>query len=180
MNSLTSNSNDILRFPIGRAPMASEYLPNLVAEQIHRISILPAKMRNAIQSVKDEAAWQCPYRPGGWTALEVLHHLPDSHLNAYLRFKFSLSESKPEIKPYAEELWVQQPDSTFDGIEDAIHLLEAVHARWVRLMRGMGQEQWMRTYYHPGDKKTYSLFQAVGIYAWHGEHHLAHFLNAIR
>jgi DinB superfamily len=174
MSTAETVSLEALKFPIGLSPRVESFDAAQVAAQIERIAALPANFRDMAMAVKRAQSWMRVYRPGGWSALEVAHHVPDSHMHAYARFKFSLTEDNPEIKPYAEEKWVLQPDATLEGVEEALAMVDAIHARWVRLMRGMKPSDWMRGYFHPGYGKTYTLFQAVALYAWHGEHHLAH------
>jgi hypothetical protein len=114
------------------------------------------------------------YRPGGWTVRQVVHHLPDSHLNGYTRFKLSLTEARPVIKPYEEARWAELPDVRAVPVEVSLDLLDALHRRWVPLLAGIRPDEWARGYHHPEYKRDFSLEEALGLYAWHGEHHVAH------
>ena len=114
-----------------------------------------------------------PYRDGGWTIAQVVHHLADSHLNSYIRFKLALTEDNPTIKPYDEAAWAMLADSRMP-IDSSLQLLESVHARWVTLLRSMKEADFARTYVHPEHGKTFTLWGVLGMYAWHGRHHTAH------
>ena len=115
-----------------------------------------------------------PYRPGGWTVRQVLHHVPDSHLNAYIRFKLALTEDTPTIKPYYEARWANLADTRKTAVETSLALLENLHARWVTLLRLMQPKDFARTYFHPDHGKALTLDWALAMYAWHGSHHVAH------
>jgi hypothetical protein len=121
-----------------------------------------------------EAQFDTPYRPGGWTVRQVVHHVPDSHLNAYLRFKLALTEENPTIKPYEEARWAELPDTAGTQIGVSLVMLEALHRRWVNLLRSMSEEQWGRTYFHPDQNKSLRLDGVLAMYSWHGKHHTAH------
>jgi hypothetical protein len=114
-----------------------------------------------------------PYREGGWTARQVIHHVADSHVNAYIRFKLALTEENPTIRPYFEERWATLEDSKLP-IEISLHIIEGIHLRWACLLRGMSTQDFVRTYIHPEHNKMFSLSAALGMYAWHGRHHTAH------
>lgn len=173
---MTTPSPDAdLRFPLG--PMPTE--PPAPAERaglVARIEALPAELRAAVAGL-DDAALDTPYREGGWTVRQVAHHVPDSHLNAYVRVKLALTEDAPVIKPYDEEAWARLADSSWP-VEASLRLAEALHERWAVLWRSLGEgplgeEQWGRTYVHPvlGPVR---LDTALAMYAWHGRHHVAH------
>jgi hypothetical protein len=119
------------------------------------------------------------YRPDGWTARQVIHHVPDSHLNAYIRFKWALTESGPTIKAYHEDRWANLPDTLNMPAELAFDLLDALHLRWTALMDLMDDNDWKKTYIHPDGNRAWRLEQALALYAWHGKHHLAH-LKTVR
>lgn len=162
-----------LRFPIGpfRAP------PAVAAEDrarwIEAIAALPALLRRAVAGLS-EAQLDTPYRPGGWNVRQVIHHLPDSHLNAYTRFKLALTEENPEIRPYDEGGWAELSDSRDTPVEVSLVLLEALHERWVTLLRALSPEELRRTYRHPEHGRVWVLEEVLALYAWHGRHHLAH------
>ena len=160
------------RFPIGKfhfeGPPSQDQRTKLIAE----IEQAPAALRTA---VKDLSAQQLdtPYRDGGWTVRQVVHHLPDSHMNAYVRWKLALTEDEPTIKPYAEDRWAQLADSQSTPVEVSLVLLESLHTRWVQLLRSLGAEDWKRQFRHP-ELGTVSLEKNLTLYAWHGKHHVAH------
>ena len=146
-------------------------------ELIARIAELPGLVRAAVAGL-DDAALDTPYRPGGWTVRQVVHHVPDSHVNAYIRFRMAATESDPTIKPYEEARWAALPDS--DGpIAPSLDLLDALHARWVILLRAMPESAWGRTFVHPEHGRALRLDWTLGLYAWHGRHHAAH-VTALR
>ena len=166
---------DGLRFPIGRAPRRPLLSAPERAELIERIAELPRLVRAAVAGL-DDAALDTPYRPGGWTVRQVVHHLPDSHTNAYIRFRMAATEPEPTIKPYQEAEWARLADSA-GPIEVSLALLEALHARWTGWLRTLDDATWRRAYLHPENGRT-TLDQALQLYAWHGAHHLAHIRNA--
>jgi hypothetical protein len=163
-----------LSFPIGNftAPTA---VPNAEERSawIGEIAELPARLRAAVSGLS-EAQFDTPYRPDGWTVRQVVHHVPDSHLNAYVRFKLALTEDNPTIKPYAEARWAELPDTTGTQIGVSLVMLEALHRRWVNLLKALREEQWARTYFHPDHQKALRLDGMLAMYAWHGKHHTAH------
>jgi uncharacterized damage-inducible protein DinB len=143
---------------------------------IDEIKALPSDLEYAIQNL-DEAQLQTSYRAGGWTIHQVVHHVADSHINAYVRFKLGLTEENPVIKPYDENAWATLPDAQQLPINISITLLHALHARWCGCMDDMNESQWQRTVYHPERKTEMSLWQLLKSYAWHGKHHTAHILK---
>jgi hypothetical protein len=162
-----------LQYPIGKyAPP-----PELSAAQrdawIAELVDAPARLRTAVHGLS-ESQFDTPYRPGGWTVRQVAHHLPDSHLNAYVRFKLALTEENPTIKPYQEARWAEMADTAGTQVGVSLMMLEALHRRWVVLLRAMKEEDWSRTFFHPESKKTLRLDWVLGMYAWHGRHHVAH------
>ncbi|OFV90830.1 MAG: metal-dependent hydrolase [Acidobacteria bacterium RIFCSPLOWO2_12_FULL_65_11] len=122
---------------------------------------------------------ETPYRPGGWTVRQVVHHVPDSHLHAYARFKLALTEHEPTIKPYDEAKWAELPDTQTVSPEVSLTLLEALHQRWVALLRSLSPADYRRTFRHPDRGRVLTLDEVLGIYAWHGRHHVAH-ITALR
>jgi len=115
-----------------------------------------------------------PYRPGGWTGQQVIHHVADSHLNSYCRFRLALTEDNPTIRPYDESAWAELPDVAIMPASVSLALLESLHSRWVTLLHHLTEAQWQRTFYHPETKRASTLDQALALYAWHGRHHLGH------
>jgi len=117
-----------------------------------------------------------PYRPGGWTVRQLVHHVPESHMNSYIRYKWALTEDEPTIKPYFEDRWAELSDARTCPVEPSLALLESLHQRWVTLLRGLTEEDWKRTFRHP-DLGLVRLDQNAALYAWHGRHHVAHITN---
>ena len=166
-----------LRYPIGRYAPPAAYSDQWRRQCIDAIAAAPAAMRAAVAGA-DAALLDTPYRPGGWTVRQVVHHVPDSHLNAYVRLKLALTEDRPVIKPYDEEAWARLEDSRSTPIEVSLQLLDAVHDRWGRLLHAMAPADFERRYVHP-DTGEHTLHHLVGLYAWHGAHHVAH-ITALR
>ena len=166
--------DDPLAFPIGRAQLPAG--PLTAAERtalIQQLADLPARLRAAARAAGGERL-QLAYRPGGWTGRQLIHHLADSHLNCYFRFRLALTEENPTVRPYDQAAWAELPDNDATPITVSLALLEALHSRWVMLLHHLAAAQWQRTFYHPGYDITYTLDQALALYAWHGQHHLAH------
>jgi hypothetical protein len=164
-----------LRYPIGKfhfeGPTSEEQKQNYIRD----IEQAPAILRAAVQGLSDTQL-DTPYRPGGWTVRQVAHHVPDSHLNAYIRFKLALTEDDPTIKTYAEDRWAQLADTQTTPVEVSFTLLDTLHARWVRLLRSLKPEDWKRTFRHP-ELGLVSLEKNLALYAWHGRHHVAHIMG---
>ena len=166
------------RYPIGK--FETPALPLSETERarlIEEIAELPSRLAAAVRGL-DEARLDRPYRPGGWTIRQVVHHVPDSHMNAYIRFRLALTEDTPPIKPYEEARWAELSDAASGPVGVSLTLLEALHTRWVALLRSMRASDWTRGYRHP-ELGAVSLDKALALYAWHGRHHLAHITNAL-
>ncbi len=159
------------RYPIGRVEVVEGLTPERRAELVREIEEAPGRLRAAVEGLTD-AQLDTPYREGGWTVRQVVHHVPDSHLNSYVRFRLALTEDEPTIKPYSEKLWAELPDSRLPA-EPSLRLLDSLHQRWVALLRSMTPEQFARGFVHPEHGRRQSLDQALQIYAWHGKHHTA-------
>jgi hypothetical protein len=161
-----------LQYPIGKfhfeGPVSEDQKQSFLTD----ISQTPAKLRAAVNGLSEQQL-DTPYRPGGWTIRQVVHHVPDSHLNAYVRFKLALTEEEPTIKPYAEDRWAVLADSQSTPIEVSLMLLEALHTRWMRLLGSLAATDWKRTFRHP-ELGVVSLEKNLALYAWHGRHHVAH------
>jgi len=160
------------RFPIGKLP---PFTPIGNAERdsmIEEIAQTPTLFRAAVAGLSPTQL-DTPYREGGWTVRQVIHHVPDSHMNAYVRFKLALTEADPTIKPYAEDKWAELNDTADTPIEVSLALLDHLHTRWTILLRGMSEADWKRNYVHP-EMGLVPLERTVQIYAWHGKHHTAH------
>ena len=163
-----------LSYPIGKAQLPEHPLTG--AERtplIELIAQLPTQLVSAAKAVGGEAL-QRAYRPGGWSGRQVIHHLADSHMNCYFRFRLALTEDNPTVRPYDEQAWAMLPDVDATPISVSITLLEALHWRWVTLLHHLSEAQLQRSFYHPGTKRNFTLDQALAMYAWHGQHHLAH------
>lgn len=166
-----------LRFPIGKFNIAGPFpesdYPRLIAE----IAETPGALRSAVAGLSRDQL-ETPYRPGGWTVKQVVHHLPDSHMNAYVRFKLALTEDEPAVKGYAEAKWAELSDSQRVPTDVSLDLLDALHMRWVTLLRAMDAADFRRGLRHP-ERGLLTLSQLLGLYAWHGRHHVAH-ITALR
>ena len=174
----TTAVDEQLRYPVGRYTMVAEPSAAERARWIADVAEAPARLRAALDGL-DEARLDTPYRPGGWTVRQVAHHLADSHMNAYIRFKLALTEDSPTIKPYDEGRWAMLPDTEAVPVETSVVLLEALHERWGALLEAMTPADWSRTFVHPEHGKTFTLGGVLGMYAWHGRHHVAH-VTALR
>ena len=161
-----------LRFPVGK--FHYDGTPNDQQKQafLQEVEQTPTKLRAAVKGLSDSQL-DTPYRPEGWTVRQVVHHVPDSHLNAYVRFKLALTEDDPTIKPYAEDRWAELSDTKATPIEVSLTLLDSLHDRWVRLLNSLTTEQWKRTFRHP-EMGPMTLEKTLALYAWHGRHHVAH------
>lgn len=160
------------RYPIGKftfnGPPDEEQRKKFIAD----VEQTPANLRAAVQGLSLQQL-ETPYRDGGWTVRQVVHHVPDSHLNAYIRFKLALTEDEPTIKPYMENLWAELEDSRSTPLEVSLALLDSLHSRWVRLLRSLKTEDWKRAFRHP-ELGIVPLEKNLALYSWHGRHHVAH------
>jgi len=161
-----------LRYPLGRLEMRPELDPEERSRCIDRIAALPAALRAEVEGLVDECL-DTPYRSGGWTVRQVVHHLPDSHMNSYVRFKLAATEDQPTITTYEEAQWAEMPDARDSPVEVSLQLLEALHDRWTAFLRTLDDDGWKRTFIHP-ELGTMTLEQLVQVYCWHSRHHLAH------
>lgn len=160
------------RYPIGKY-VVQPFSEKLWQEWIMDINNLPQHLENAVLNL-DAAQLDTPYREGGWTVKQLVHHVADSHMNAYIRFKLGLTEDNPTIKPYVEAAWAEMPDTKNLPINISLTILHAVHARWKEILKGMSRENLDRTVFHPEHKKQITLWELLGMYAWHSRHHTAH------
>jgi hypothetical protein len=160
------------RYPVGKfvyaGPPSEEQRKQLISE----IEQTPEALRAAVAGLSLQQI-ETPYRKGGWTVRQVVHHVPDSHMNAYVRFKLALTEDDPTIKPYAEDRWAELPDNQSTSLETSLVLLQALHNRFVHLLRSLTPGQWKRTFQHP-ELGLVPLEKNLALYAWHGRHHVAH------
>jgi uncharacterized damage-inducible protein DinB len=164
-----------LRYPIGKFHFAGPPTEPERKKYIDEISEASANLRAAVKGLSDQQL-DTPYRPEGWTVRQVAHHVPDSHLNAYVRFKLALTEEEPTIKTYAEDRWARLPDTAATPVEVSLTLLDSLHNRWVRLLHSLQPEDWKRTFRHP-ELGLVSLEKNLALYAWHGRHHVAHIMS---
>ena len=162
-----------LRYPIGPFSFDGRVTPQLRERWIGEIAATPGALRAAITDLTP-AQLDTPYRDQGWTIRQVVHHVPDSHLNAYTRMKLALTEDEPVIKPYEEARWAELPDVLVTPVETSLALLEALHRRWVLLLRSLGPTELARRFRHPEHGRTIGLDEMLALYAWHGQHHVAH------
>ncbi|MBF8964247.1 bacillithiol transferase BstA [Pontibacter sp. FD36] len=163
---------DKLRYPIGQFDLDASISEDQLNLYILSIGSLPTKLAQAVANLSDEQL-DTPYRPGGWTVRQVVHHLPDSHLNGYTRQKLALTEENPIIRPYDEVAWAELPEAKTADPGISLTLLHALHQRWVLMLHQLSREQLNRTFVHPVSGQQ-TIRQHIGLYAWHGEHHLAH------
>ena len=170
---------DAFKYPIGEFTFPSSPLDaHARAACIDTIARTPAAMREAVAGLTD-AELDTPYRPGGWTIRQVVHHVPDSHMHSYLRMKFALTEEAPLVKAYDEDRWSKLPDAQSAPVSLSLDLLDALHRRWVVFLQGLTEQDFLRTLVHP-DHGQIALYQVLADYAWHGPHHVAHVRNATR
>lgn len=160
-----------LRYPIGRFSPPGASTPELRAAQIYTLRELPERLSAAVAGLSD-AQLDTPYRDGGWTVRQLVHHLADSHANSYIRFKLALTEEWPTIKPYDEAAWARLSDSALP-IEGSLVLIEALHGRWVSLLESLSEEDFQRGYNHPETGRQ-TLATVLALYDWHSRHHTAH------
>ena len=163
-----------LQYPIGKY-IEQPFSEKQLKEWLLDIQTLPMHVEHAIQNL-DEAELDTAYRAGGWTLKQVVHHIADSHMNAYIRFKLGLSEDNPVIKPYDENAWAQMIDTQNLPINISITLLFSLHMRLHEILKNMKVEEWSRTIFHPEHQKQMTLWYLLGMYAWHGRHHVAHLM----
>jgi uncharacterized damage-inducible protein DinB len=166
-----------LRYPIGKFHFDGPLTEEQKQTSLDDVASTPARLRAAVKGLS-EAQLDTPYRPGGWSVRQVVHHVPDSHLNAYVRFKLALTEDDPTIKPYAEDRWAELADTKLTPVEVSLTMLDSLHDRWMRLLRSLTPEDWKRTFRHP-ELGSMTLEKTLALYAWHGRHHMAH-ITALR
>jgi hypothetical protein len=166
-----------LRYPIGQYE-PQPYSDTLKEQWLADIKFLPNAIENAVNNL-DEQQLQTAYREGGWTVHQLVHHVADSHINAYVRFKLGYTEDNPTIRTYEEKLWATTTDVRDLPINISITLLYALHQRWYEFLRHFNEEDWNKTVYHPQHKKEFTLWVLLGMYAWHSRHHVAH-INGLR
>ena len=165
-------SDERLQYPIGKFTAKEAYTSEEISTLIHSIETIPGKIEDVYKKLSPQQL-DTPYRPGGWTARQVLHHIPDSHMNAYIRIKWSLTEDTPLIKAYDEKTWAETYETKLDPAL-SVALLKSLHAKWVTLLRSLSKEDLQKSFIHPETGKNVRLDRLIALYAWHGEHHLGH------
>lgn len=160
------------RYPTGRFTPKEQYTSEELGVLIDKIAGFPTRLQKAVDGLTPQQMGTC-YREGGWTVRQVIHHLADSHMNAYVRLKWTLTEDRPTIKAYDEKAWAETAEITEDP-QLSVALLTNLHAKWTKLLKRLNPEDFNRAYLHPENGKTYTLAHQVALYAWHGDHHLGH------
>lgn len=163
-----------LRYPIGKFSPQENYTTQNLTEFIQRIADLPQKLEAATRNL-NTSQLDTPYREGGWTVRQVIHHVADSHMNAYIRVKWTLTEDSPLIKAYFEKAWAETPETKADP-SLSLNLIKSLHEKWVMLLSGLGSQELKKAFTHPDTKKLITLETLMGLYAWHGDHHLGHII----
>lgn len=161
-----------LSYPIGKFTWPVSVSAEERRACLDELSVAPERFRRAVEGLNDSQL-DTPYRPGGWTVRQVIHHVPDSHMNSYCRFRLALTEPDPTIKPYDEAKWAELHDARTAPIEGSLRLLEAIHLRWVALLQNLAEDDWNRTFRHP-EHGSMRLDVTLAMYAWHCRHHAAH------
>ena len=174
-----SDNLESLRFPIGKFSAPEIIYKKQIEDWIEILEKFPQKLFEEIKDLS-ENEWQKAYRPNGWTITQVVNHCADSHINAFTRFKLALTEEEPTIKPYLEDKWAELVDAKDFPIASSLQILEGIHKRWTHLLKNLSDEQLERTFRHPEMENLVKLKNSIGMYAWHGEHHLAHIKLAKR
>ena len=170
---------DKLRFPIGKFEKPSIISAEQITIWINDIEQFPKKLCKLVEELPNEALdWK--YRPKGWNIKQVVHHCADSHINSFCRFKLSLTEDTPTIKPYFEEKWAELPDVIDADINDSLQIIKGLHSRWAILLKALQENDFEKEFIHPEHGKRFSVAENIGVYAWHGNHHLAHIEQAIQ
>lgn len=170
-----ANSSIDPRYPIGQQPSPESVDVAHASAYIAGIAALPENLRSAVYGL-DDVQLDTPYREGGWTARQVVHHVADSHMQAYLRMRLALTEDWPTITPYNEKLWAEMPDARTLPAEVSLEILAPLHRRWVTMLKAMPAKDWERGYQHPERGRT-TLLQAAALYEWHSRHHVAHIME---
>lgn len=168
---------ETLRYPIGKLNIPKDVTPKQISQWIDDVTLFPSNIKKLTQDLSEEKL-QWKYRPEGWTIRQVVHHCADSHMNAFIRFKLTLTEDTPTIKTYFEDRWAELEDSKAP-ISISLSLLDGLHARWASLLKSMSEDDFKRKLFHPEQGRELSLTFMLGLYAWHCNHHLAHIKQAL-
>lgn len=170
---METNELEKLRYPIGKFSAPEKIKKSEVNKMIKEIDKLPKRLKEAVKNLSDEQL-DTPYRADGWTVRQVIHHIADSHINSYCRFRLALTEDNPTIKPYEESKWAELPDAKTLPVKFSLDLLKNLHKRWVMLLKSLDKDQLKRTFHHPENNKDWKLDETIAMYSWHCNHHLAH------
>jgi DinB family protein len=174
----TSQDIDRLRYPVGPMPRSSAPLDARTREEyLAVLESTPTRIRSLVSGLNDMQL-DTPYRPGGWTVRQVVHHVPDSHMNAYLRMKLAVTENQPSVTTYEEGLWAELPEAKTAPVAISLDLLDALHRRWLAFLRGLPDNDFRKTFSHP-EWGIVSIDEALGMYAWHCRHHTEHIRRTV-
>lgn len=171
-------TDELMKYPTGKFKAPVSYTNEDLRTWITVIKEFPGRLRQSIITL-NEKQLDTPYRTGGWTLRQVVHHVADSHMNSLMRFKWALTEDNPTIKPYEEGDWALLPDYRLP-VEPSLRILEGLHLRWAALLESFTEEEWTRTFLHPASGETMPLKKALALYAWHSKHHLAHITETVK
>lgn len=166
-------------YPIGKLLLPATYSEAVINKLIQDIHVLPEQLKAVSKKINKKKKLTYSYREGGWNVEQIIHHIADSHMNALVRFKLTLTENNPTVKPYDENLWAETVDNQLP-VKNSIRLLKAIHAKWTILLENMDKNDFKRTYFHPEMNRTVSLEEMLATYAWHGKHHVAQIAVALK
>ena len=173
---MTALELDQLKYPIGKLNLPEVIGRDQIKLWINNLASFPDQLAQTVVGMTDDQL-DTSYRPDGWTARQVIHHLADSHMNSYIRFKWALTEDNPSIKGYNENIWSAMEDARTASVDSSVTLVNGLHARWVQMLNNMSEQDFLRTFFHPEFNRTMQLDRMVGLYSWHGDHHLGHIKN---
>ena len=175
---LSEQELEQLKYPTGKMLYEEVYTPEIIQKLITKIEQFPSDLKETAKNLKKEDL-NCKYRPEGWNIKQIIHHISDSHLNAYIRTKLALTEENPTVKPYNEKAWALTIDALDDNFESSILIIENIHKKLISILKSLELKDFDRTYFHPDMKRNVPLTNLLSIYAWHGHHHLAHIQTAL-
>ncbi|MDT0644712.1 putative metal-dependent hydrolase [Zunongwangia sp. F363] len=176
---MTSEQLELLKYPIGKMQFPQHHAMGYFEDWKQEIADFPQQLENLVKNL-EESQLNTPYRPEGWTVRQVIHHLADSHMNAYLRFKWTLTEENPLIKAYDEKAFAKLPDSRKAPVQISLDYLKALHVKWIYLIENMAEADFQKTFRHPGTQAEISLLKCLAMYSWHGRHHYTHIEHLLR